>query len=509
MQRGYSLLLMWLMTFLPELVAGQNLIPNGSFENYRNCPQQNNQLAEAMPWYNPNRATPDFYHECFQTGQMLLPPHSGRGTGHLFFDQGWAEYLAVPLKQPLNAGECYYFEMFIATDTPNKLLTETFGAYFSVNPLSDPSTTDVFPVRPQILDRQPKNTMPRLEWQRVSGFVTSTGGEQYVTIGNFYRSPAFLAYYYLFVDDVSLMPINLDLGKDTTLCGRKSTILLDGTTPGASDYRWSDGSTKATLQVTKPGKYSVTAITPCKTLIDSITVDYALDFDLGADTTLCLGQTLTLKVPPGAESTYRWQDGSRQNTFTVQQAGGYSIQVTQASCVASDSITIRYVRPPQLELGPDQKLCGAELFTIKPTVADGKFRWMDQTAGVERMVSSSAVYKASVQNDCATIIDSINIDYSACDCILYAPNSFTPNDDGQNDIFLAYGCGDLTITSLAIFNRWGEVVFQTATEPFQWDGYYRGAACKTGVYAWRIEYKLNQRGTIKPGQQQGSLQLIR
>ncbi|GAB2559210.1 T9SS type B sorting domain-containing protein [Spirosoma aerophilum] len=509
MQKGYSWLFIWLLTWLPELVAGQNLIPNGSFETYRNCPRQNNQLIEATPWYNPNRATPDFYHQCFQTGQVLLPPHSGQGVGHLFFDQGWAEYFAVQLKKPLTAGECYYFEMFIATDTPNKLLTETFGAYFSADAMNNQTTTDIFPVRPQVLDRQPKNTIPRLEWQRVSGFVTATGGEQYVTIGNFYRSPAFLAYYELFVDDISLLPITLDLGKDTTLCGRKSTLLLDATTPGASDYRWSNGSTKPTLLVTRPGKYSVTALTSCKTVIDTITVDYALDFDLGTDTTLCNGQTLMLKVPPSAVSTYRWQDGSQQNTFTAQREGRYSIQVTQASCVAADSITIRYVRPPQLELGPEQKLCGAELFTIKPAVADGKFKWMDQTSGIERTVSSSGVYIASVQNDCATITDSINIDYTACDCILYAPNSFTPNDDGLNDVFLAYGCGDITITSLAIFNRWGEIVFQTATEPFQWNGYYRGEACKTGVYAWRINYNLNQRGTIKSSQQQGSLNLIR
>lgn len=509
MQKGYSWLLMWLVAFLPELVSGQNLIPNGGFETYRNCPRQDNQLSEAIPWYNPNRATPDFYHQCFETGQMLLPPHSGQGAGRLFFDGGWGEYMGVQLKEPLRAKECYYFEMYIATDTPNKFLTETFGAYFSANALKDQTTTAVFPVRPQILDGQPNNTMPRLQWQRVSGFVNAIGGEQYVTIGNFYRSPAFLAYYYLFVDDISLVPINLELGKDTTLCGRKSTLLLNATTPGASDYRWNDGSTKPTLLVTRPGKYSVTALTSCKTLVDSITVDYALDFDLGADTTLCNGQTITLKVPTNATSTYQWQDGSQQNTFTVKQEGRYSIQVTQASCVAADSINVRYIRPPQLELGPNQELCGAELFTIKPTVADGKFRWLDQTAGTERTVSSSGVYTASVQNDCATVIDSIGIDYSACDCILYAPNSFTPNDDGQNDIFLAYGCGDITITSLAIFNRWGEVVFQTAAEPFQWNGYYRGEACETGVYAWRINYKLNQRGTIKPGQQQGALQLIR
>ncbi|AUD07222.1 T9SS type B sorting domain-containing protein [Spirosoma pollinicola] len=510
MQNGYSWLLVWFILFLPKLAVGQNLIPNGGFETYRNCPHQQNQLVEATPWYNPTKATPDFFHDCFSSAQMLMRPHSGQGLGQLFYAEGFNEYMGVRLKKPLKANDCYYFEMFIATDSPGKYLTETMGAYFSVNPAIDRTTTDRLPVRPQILDTQPQNTIARLQWQRISGFLLAKGGEEYVTIGSFYKDAPFLGYSnYLVIDDISLVPITLDLGKDTTLCGHKSTLLLDGTTPGASYYYWSDGSTNPTLLVTKPGKYSVTAVTTCKTLTDTITVDYSLDFELGADTTICNGQTLALNVPASATSAYRWQDGSRKNTFTVRQEGQYSIQVTQASCVAADTIQVHYVKRPQLELGPDQELCGAELFTIKPTVAEGKFSWLDQVAGVDRTVSSSGVYKASVQNDCATVTDSVMIDYGACDCVLYAPNTFTPNGDGQNDIFLAYACGDITITSLLIFNRWGEVIFQAKTAPFEWDGYYHGERCDTGVYAWSIQYRLNQHGKVKSGQKQGPLSLIR
>lgn len=509
MCKVYCWLLAWLAMILSERVAGQNLVPNGSFETYSNCPRQDNLLIEAIPWYNPNRATPDFYNTCYQTGQMSLPPHSGQGVGRLFFDQGWAEYLGVRLTKPLDANECYYFEMYVATDTPTKYQTETLGAYFSTDLVKNPASTDRFTLQPQILDNSPQASIARLQWHRIAGFLTAKGGEQYVTIGSFTKTPPFLGFYYLFVDDVSLVPTKLELGKDSTLCGRKSTLLLDATTPGASYYRWNDGSTAPTLLVTRPGKYSVTAVTNCKTLRDSITIDYALDFDLGADTTLCNGKTLTLKVPAAAGSTYRWQDGSRQSTLTVQKEGQYLIQVTQASCVASDSIYVRYVRPPELDLGPDQSLCGAQLFTIQPTLSEGNFSWLDQVTGIERTVSSSGVYRASVQNDCATVLDSVLIDYEACECILYAPSSFTPNGDGLNDLFLAYGCGDITITSLAVFDRWGEIIFQTSNAPFQWDGQYRGELCEVGVYAWSIQYQLNQRGKSTSGQKQGALTLLR
>lgn len=508
MQRGYTWLLVWLALGLSGMAVGQNLVPNGGFETYLNCPHQDNLLKEATPWYNPNRATPDFYHQCYQTGQMSLPPHSGQGIGRLFFDQGWAEYLGVRLKKPMIADNCYYFEMYIATETPGKYLTETLGAYFSTDSLTS-STTDLFPVRPQILDGRPKADVAFLQWQRVSGTLIAKGGEKYLTIGNFYRLPGFLGYYNLFFDDISVLPIAVDLGKDTTLCGRRSTLLLDATTPSAIDYRWSTGSTSPTYKVTSPGKYSVTVVTPCKILTDSIRVDYLLDFDLGKDTTLCNGQTLTLTVPPNLASTYRWQDGSSGNTFTVQQQGLYSVRVRQATCTTSDSIQVRYILPPTLDLGPDQDLCGAERFTIIPAVTEGTFSWQDQFPERNRTVTSHGVFRAMVHNACATVTDSIVIDYGACGCVLYTPDMFTPNADGQNDTFFAFGCGDITITGLSIFNRWGELLFRTESPPFQWDGTFQGQDCSIGVYAWHIEYRLSQRGRETVGQQQGSLTLVR
>ncbi|WP_420149927.1 gliding motility-associated C-terminal domain-containing protein [Spirosoma sp.] len=496
-----------LVTFLHGMAMGQNLIPNSSFETYRTCPYQDNLLSEAAPWYNPTRATPDFYHQCFNTGQMVLPPHSGQGLARLYFDQGWAEYLGIRLTKPLEAGECYAFEMYVATNTPGRYLTETMGAHFSAQPVTTPTSTELLKTPPQVLDNLPR--VQGLRWERMSGVINAKGGEEYVTIGSFYKYPPFLGLYYVYIDDVSVKRVTLYLGNDTTLCGRKSTLLLDGTTPDAIYYKWQDGSANATLQVTRPGKYSVTVITSCKTLTDSISVDYALDFDLGADTTLCNGQTFTLAVPESAAATYRWQDGSEQNTYTVRQAGQYSIRVAQATCVAADTIQVRYIRPPTLELGPDQVLCGAQTFTIKPIITEGEFFWQDQFTDAERIVNTSGVFRASVRNDCATVTDSVTVDYGACDCILYAPNSFTPNGDGQNDVFLAYGCGDITITSLSIFNRWGEIVFHTDKLPFQWDGYYHGELCPGGVYAWSIQYRLKQGKQVKPGQEQGPIHLIR
>ncbi|GAB3950375.1 hypothetical protein GCM10028805_28270 [Spirosoma harenae] len=508
MQKGYFWLFVWFVIYLPGIVVGQNLVPNGSFENFRNCPIHDNQLEEAIPWYNPNKATPDFYNHCYDFGQLILQPHSGNGAAHLFFDVDWEEYLGIELTQPLIANECYYFEMYVATNTPSKYITETIGAHFSTQPVTS-TNTSMFRVTPQILDNIPRNGVGNLEWHRVSGVISAQGGERYLTIGSFMKTPPFLGYFYIFVDDVSLVRVKMDLGNDSTLCSRKATYQLDATTPGAIDYRWQDGSTKSTFLVTKPGTYAVTAVTACKTLRDSIKIDYALDFDLGADTTLCNEQTLTLQVPASTASTYYWQDGSAQTTYLVRQAGTYSIRVQQADCVASDTIRVRFIRPPTLDLGLNKELCGAQTFTIRPAFTDGKFSWQDGFVDEARTVNTSGVFWGLVKNDCATVIDSIEIDYGACDCVLYAPNSFSPNGDGLNDVFLAYGCGDITITSLAIYNRWGEVVFKTDKYPFQWDGFYHGEVCETGVYAWKIQYDLKRARKVKSYQDHGPLSLIR
>ncbi|MFC5412064.1 T9SS type B sorting domain-containing protein [Larkinella bovis] len=510
MVRKAGRIVFWLVVCLPGIGMAQrgNLVPNGGFEEYRTCPRQDNLLGEAAPWYNPNGATPDFYHQCFPTVQMELPPHSGQGLARLFLDVSWAEYLQTPLKKPLVADECYFFELYVATPTPGKYLTGTLGAYFSEKPLTAPEK-GLLTADPQILDNAISPSILQLHWERVSGYLKAKGGEQYLTLGSFKRLPVFLGYYYLFIDDVSLLPIELNLGNDTTLCGRQSTLRLDATTPGATEYRWQDGSTSPTLLVSKPGTYSVIVTTPCKVLRDTLTVDYALDFDLGRDTTLCEGQTLTLTTPPDVPPTFRWQDGSTSPTQTVRQAGLYSLRIEQASCIATDSLQIRYVLPPRLDLGRDQRLCGAEVFTIRPDFAEGKFSWQDQSPDLIRTVGQSGQFRATVSNDCATVSDTIAISYGDCGCVIQTPDSFTPNADGQNDRFELMACGDITVTSLSVFDRWGELIFYSDQPPFEWNGTYHGRTCPAGVYGWLVHYQRKQGTSAVHEQKRGALSLIR
>jgi gliding motility-associated-like protein len=481
-----------LLVLLPMQAIGQELIPNGGFETFQRCPNLDNLLEAAAPWYNPNKATPDFYHQCFPTNAILLPPRTGQGLGRLFMDFAWAEYMATPLKEPLKADEAYQFELYIASPEPSRYPVSSFGAYFSNQALSSADKVLFANVKPQFLDNSPRRMPRALQWEQMGGCFVAKGGESHVTIGNYVTLPGSLGLqlYYLFIDDVSLKPIRVNIGNDTTLCGRQSTLRLDAKTPGATDYRWSTGSTSSTLLVGRPGAYWVEVKTPCKILRDTIQVRYALDFSLGPDTTLCTGETLSLSVAePG---TYRWQDGSTQNRYTVRQAGRYRVQVENATCLAADTIEVRYLPRPQIELGLDKQLCGLETHTIAPTFANGTFRWLDAFPDTERTVGSSGTYRAVATNACATTRDSVLVSYGDCGCVVVAPDAFSPNADGLNDTFQLLACGDITLNALTIFNRWGDPIFYTTQPPFRWDGTYLSAACQPGVYSWQIEYTLQQ-----------------
>ena len=84
----------------------------------------------------------------------------------------------------------------------------------------------------------------------------------------------------------------------------------------------------------------------------------------------------------------------------------------------------------------------------------------------------------------------------------FIPNSFTPNGDGINDVFVPKGFGISDDNySLMIFNRWGELVFESHTKESGWDGSLNGDPLPMGIYVWRAEFSdLNGNTYRKDGQ---------
>ncbi len=93
--------------------------------------------------------------------------------------------------------------------------------------------------------------------------------------------------------------------------------------------------------------------------------------------------------------------------------------------------------------------------------------------------------------------------------ILYAPNSFTPDGNQFNPVFLPIVTSgvDKNQYELEIFNRWGESVFKTTDTEQGWDGTYKGIACKEGMYTWKIKYKTSS--SDEKREQLGHVNLLR
>ena len=88
---------------------------------------------------------------------------------------------------------------------------------------------------------------------------------------------------------------------------------------------------------------------------------------------------------------------------------------------------------------------------------------------------------------------------------LYVPNAFTPNGDGQNDVFEVYGVG-ISQVNLKVYNRWGQEVFQASNNRPQWDGMSKGKMQPPGMYSYLVEVWFLGDHVIK---QKGSIALIR
>ena len=118
-------------------------------------------------------------------------------------------------------------------------------------------------------------------------------------------------------------PPSVNLGKDTILCTGEQ-LLLSAVSIKAS-YLWNDGSDNASRSVTTTEQVWVSVSNKCGINADTLQVNFLSppSVSIGNDTSLCLHDTLQLKLPAGY--TYTWQDGSSQSNYLITSAGKYEV----------------------------------------------------------------------------------------------------------------------------------------------------------------------------------------
>jgi gliding motility-associated-like protein len=95
--------------------------------------------------------------------------------------------------------------------------------------------------------------------------------------------------------------------------------------------------------------------------------------------------------------------------------------------------------------------------------------------------------------------------------VVFLPNTFSPNGDGQNDIFYIRGKGINTVKSFRIYNRWGQLIFERSNfnieDPtFGWDGKAKGVLVDPDVFIYVAELVCD---TNEPFTLKGNVMLLR
>jgi len=259
---------------------------------------------------------------------------------------------------------------------------------------------------------------------------------------------------------------------------------------------------------TRPAEYKVSVAVsyPGGTVTkDAMVKVGAATVNLGADTSICAGDILELKVRESSDQI-KWQDNSSGNSFTVHTAGKYYVTVTQHGCVASDTILVGGMVAPSVDLGPDLAVCADDPVILTPLVNDTNgihYAWQDGSVGRTYKVVNPGVYSLRVLNACGNAEDVVEIKQGFCD--IYVPSAFTPNGDGHNDVFKTNYASNVTNFSMTIYDRWGMMIFRSNDMRRGWDGFYNGIRQPEGTYVWMVQYDTRQ---VKGRNLKGTLLLI-
>lgn len=298
--------------------------------------------------------------------------------------------------------------------------------------------------------------------------------------------------------------------KDTLMCqGDEATITARS---GGVDYLWNDGVQGAQRSINAAGTFWVYYTKNCAIYIDTLKVRLkAGRVSLGADTSVCGSYALYPQFE-GVPSSVRWSDGSSAAFYFVTNGGTVSIEAVIAGCTLSDTVHINQISL-YADIGNDTSICaGAPLnlsFEVDPP-PNTSILWSTGSTGKKIQVHSPGTYEVVLSHpECGVFADRVTISEYQCDCEVAVPTAFSPNNDGKNDYFGVIRQEDCPVNGyvLRVFNRWGQMVFESYEVDKQWDGYFEGVPAAQGVYFYSIQ--LNKGTGENRFQQKGDLLLLR
>lgn len=324
-------------------------------------------------------------------------------------------------------------------------------------------------------------------------------------------------------------------GNDSICPGAQATIsasVIGGSGTGYT-YTWDDGTgtvgTGASITVTPTGAqttYCVTITDDCETppVTECLVIDWyanpvpAFAADITADC-FPVDVNFTNTTPAGSVGTVVWDFGDANGntatgngganfnydlpgcydvTLTVTSPEGCTVDTTYPNFICAYGFPIA-----DFTFGPQPTTVLAPEINFTNTSTDNMLNYweFDNGAGTSELENPSYVFPSNepgsydvmlvVTNEYGCVDTAYNTVVINGEYVIYVPNSFTPNGDGLNDIFLPLGEGiSMEGYYFSIYDRWGNRIFETEDLNEGWDGTLKGSVqAPIDVYVWKLESK--------------------
>ena len=267
-------------------------------------------------------------------------------------------------------------------------------------------------------------------------------------------------------------------------------FLLDATTSNVSSYLWNTGQTTSVINLTNAGTYWIQVSNGNCSYRDTIIVsNQTVSFSsIPSSGIICSNETLTINAFDNNTINYSWSTGETTSSITINQVGVYWVERTNLNgCAQKDFISISEQTNGDSETNIE-KCIGESILISSSQNNSNNYFWNNGSTNGSIVILESGVYTVTTTNNCGTSKDKFTVLFKDCDCGIYIPNTFTPDEDEFNQVFRINSDCVFSDFHLEIFNRWGETVFESYDSTEFWDGNFGKFKAQDGVYIYKVSY---------------------
>jgi gliding motility-associated-like protein len=334
----------------------------------------------------------------------------------------------------------------------------------------------------------------------------------------------------------------------TQSTGCSSQTVLTATPAGNYTYRWYKagalqalGGKQITLGISEDGaSYAVEVVdatSGCfvRSAAKAIAVTGPVDASLTATQACQDSKPFTLTaatVATGSGITYTWAlngtaiTGATNSTLNETREGTYKVTIAKSTCSASASIKIIKAPIPQGQLLDQVIICNdpenKDPLTSQVDLNPGAFtnyKWFKNQVDIKYTkqtytATSEGIYQVDLTNSFGCVNSDQTEVLNECLPKIIGPNAFRPAnaENALNKEFFVYSFFVSDNFEIAIFNRWGEMVFESKKKDFKWNGGYSNNASQpapSGTYSYVIKYESSFRPQDGVKEQRGGIVLLR